>query len=222
MPSASASRSAVGPVRRRCGRDRQRGLAAALGGDIGQRLQQPVHQRAALQGPGARTMRLAGPDAMAFARRRDRMAATGFRRCSPAARVSAAMTAARPARRLRRRRAAPAGGAHPRAASSASPCRRRSRSPRAASRNWRGPCRSDRTRRAGADAVHVAGHAAADDQPVGRARHRHIEQAAIFVLGLAHASPRAPRTPREDLRPSCRPRPRRPAHAAPHCPAADG
>ena len=36
-----------------------------------------------------------------------------------------------------------------------------------------------------AHAVHVARHAAADDQAVGRPRHRHIEQAAVFVLGLA-------------------------------------
>ena len=33
--------------------------------------------------------------------------------------------------------------------------------------------------------VAIAGHAAGDDQAIGRARHRHIEQPAIFVLGLA-------------------------------------
>ena len=33
--------------------------------------------------------------------------------------------------------------------------------------------------------VAIAGHAAADDQAIGRARHRHIEQPAVFVLGLA-------------------------------------
>ena len=33
--------------------------------------------------------------------------------------------------------------------------------------------------------IHVARHAAADDQAVGRARHRHVKQAAIFILDLA-------------------------------------
>ena len=53
-----------------------------------------------------------------------------------------------------------------------------------------------------------------DDQAVGRARHRHIEQAAIFVLGLVqHRVARRPR-PRRDRPPSCRPRPR---PCASHC-----
>ena len=42
-----------------------------------------------------------------------------------------------------------------------------------------------------AHAVPVAGLAAGDDQPIGRPRHRNIEQAAIFVLGLLqHGGPR--------------------------------
>ena len=49
--------------RRRCAPDEaKRGLAPALGGDVGQRLQQPVHQRAALQRPRAR-LRLIRPTA---------------------------------------------------------------------------------------------------------------------------------------------------------------
>ena len=43
----------LGPAIGVAGQIGQRGLAAARGRDIGQRLQQPVHQRAALQGAGA-------------------------------------------------------------------------------------------------------------------------------------------------------------------------
>jgi hypothetical protein len=42
----------LGPAVGIAGQIGQRGLAAALGGDVGQRLQKPVHQRAALQGAG--------------------------------------------------------------------------------------------------------------------------------------------------------------------------
>ena len=48
---------ALAPVGGIAGEIFERGVAAALGGDIGQRLQQPMHQRAALQGAGALRMR---------------------------------------------------------------------------------------------------------------------------------------------------------------------
>ena len=56
--AASACALLLGPAVGIAGQIGQRGLAAALGGDIGQRLQQPVHQRAALQRAGALHQRL--------------------------------------------------------------------------------------------------------------------------------------------------------------------
>ena len=52
--------------RRHCGRDSDSAASRRRSArDIGQRLQQPVHQRAALQRAGAQLDRFAGPDAMA-------------------------------------------------------------------------------------------------------------------------------------------------------------
>ena len=123
--------------RRRCGRDIAARRRGGDRGDIGQRLQQPVHQRAALQRVGAQLDRFAGPHRMASSAA-DRTGAAGFRRMLPTALMSAARMAARsalswPPRRSRGR------GEHPPAASSASPGQGRSRSPEAAARTCRDP-----------------------------------------------------------------------------------
>ena len=118
----------------------QRGLAAALGGDIGQRLQQPVHQRAALQGAGAlrRAIRRSVP--CGCRPRRGRMAAAELSaEISGCAGVSSQLGSTIGGGCGWR-----SGGQRPTARSppraySASPGRWRSRSPEAARRNRRAP-----------------------------------------------------------------------------------
>ena len=96
---------------------------------------------------------------------------------------------------------------------------RRSRSPAAAVRNWRGLCRSGRTRRtcAPCSCCRACSRRRSGDRRRASSPHR---AGGDIHPRSRRASPCGPPRPRPGLPPSCRPRPRRRARAARHCPAA--